>query len=94
MDPSGLRLTVEGDPDDGPDAPVERGVLVGLLNALCPEAGGFTQASGSIQPVNPQFCSDDWMPLSALQCYLFSRGACFKRPGPYATGKHPKSCEK
>lgn len=77
-DPSGLTLTVHGNPQ-------QIGQILDLLDLLCPEAGGFTQASGRIQPKTKDFFKDRW------EC----RGTKInvKKPGPYARGKHPKSCE-
>jgi RHS repeat-associated protein len=89
MDSSGLRLTVEGDPDGpGPTPTAERGFLIRLLNSLCPEAGGFSQASGSVQPGSSGFCKDTWQ-TSPCEWSNF----IFINPGPYATGKHPVSCK-
>jgi hypothetical protein len=64
--------------------------MLGLLDKLCPDAGGFTQASGEVQPGTPGFCDDieepNYIPSLSISCPGKTR------PGPYATSKHPISC--
>jgi len=87
MDPSGLTLSIHGDDQ-------QRTYLLQLLNSLCPEAGGFSQATGSIQPVTPGFCDNDRKEVireGATRSCLWKK-VWVEAPGPYSKGKHPISC--
>ena len=72
--------------------PAHQADIIGLMNQLCPSAGGFSIVNGRVTASNPAFFEDQYVPVGNVPC-LFHSGPLLKRvPGPYGSSNTPKSC--